>query len=598
MKNKVFFASTIIFLYAATNVFAQQNPLIQNAEARKSMSLDGLWQVVIDPLENGFYSHRYTPKEDGFFINQKMESPSDLIEYNFDEGPQLYVPGDWNTQNDKLYYYESTVWYKRDFDYNKTAGNKVYVYFGAVNYDAVVYLNGKKVGEHIGGYTPFNFEVTDLLQEEDNFLVLKVNNTRKREAVPTLNIDWWNYGGITRSAYLLETPSTFIQDYFIQLEQGSEKQVKGWVQMNEPVQQQVTVSIPELKIEKSFTTDAQGRAEVSFSGKFDLWSPNDPKLYDVKISSQNDEINDRIGFRTIETDGHQVILNGEPVFLKGICIHAEAPFGPGRVTSQEECEVLLGWAKELGCNFVRLAHYPHSEDMIKTAEKMGILVWSEIPVYWTVLFDNQATYENAENQLTEMITRDRNRTNIILWSVANETPVSDTRVKFLSNLAKKVKSMDDTRLTTAALDTHSAEDGYNIIDDPLGEYIDVIGINHYCGWYYAEPGYCDQVKWRSDYDKPVIISEVGGGALQGYHGEPDERWTEEYQDAVYKSNLEMMDNIDFLAGMTPWLLNDFLSPRRNLTRIQDDYNRKGLISQDGIKKKAFFRLQDYYKNKK
>jgi len=596
--KKILLLLSLILISSVDQLYAQTDPLIQNASSRKVMSLDGLWQIIVDPLENGYYSHRYTPKENGYFINQKMDSPSDLIEYNFDEGPQLYVPGDWNTQNEKLYYYESTVWYKRSFDYQKTTDNRVFVYFEAVNYDAIVYLNGQQIGQHLGGYTPFNIEVTDLLQEEDNFLVLKVNNTRKKEAIPTINIDWWNYGGITRSVYLLETPRTFIQDYFIQLEKGSQDQVKGWVQLNAPEAQTISVAIPELDIEEEFMTDEKGQAAVAFSGEFQLWSPESPHLYHVDINSADDQISDSIGFRSITTEGHNILLNGQPIFLKGICIHAEAPFGPGRVKSVDECKVLLGWAKELGCNYVRLAHYPHSEAMVKMAEKMGLMVWSEIPVYWTVLFDNPETYANAENQLTEMISRDKNRTNIILWSVANETPVSDTRVEFLSNLVKKVRAMDTTRLTTAALDTHSAADGFNVIDDPLGEYIDVIGINHYCGWYYAEPGYCDQVKWKTAYDKPLIISEVGAGALQGHHGEPNERWTEEYQDAVYESNLQMMDNIDFLAGMTPWILNDFLSPRRNLTRIQDDYNRKGLISQDGIKKQAFYRLQAYYNQKR
>ncbi|NMM47564.1 glycoside hydrolase family 2 protein [Marinigracilibium pacificum] len=587
---------SLFFLIPAYSVLAQGS-LIQNVEGRTSMSLDGRWQIIIDPLENGYYNHRYKPKENGFFMNAKMQSPTDLIEYNFDEGYELQVPGDWNTQMKELYYYESTVWYKRSFDYDVNQGKRVFVHFGAINYDAKVYLNGEHVGDHIGGYTSFNFEVTDLLKSEDNFLVVKVNNTRKREAIPTVNTDWWNYGGITRSVSLIETPSNFIKDYFIQLKKGSKNEISGWVQLDKGTSKEIVIEIPELKLNKTFQTDANGRAEISFKAKIDLWSPQNPKLYEVKLSSGDDNLVDHIGFRTITTEGHKILLNGEPIFLSGISIHEEAPFGAGRVTSEAECQVLIDWAKELGCNFVRLAHYPHSEQMVKVAEKNGLLVWSEIPVYWTVLFDNPDTYANAENQLTEMISRDKNRTNIILWSVANETPVSESRVKFLSNLVKKVKSIDNTRLTTAALDTQSSQDGYNMIDDPLGEYIDVIGINQYCGWYFGNNEDCANSKWKIGFDKPLIISEFGGGALQGYHGSENERWTEEYQDALYKYNLKMLDNIEFLAGMTPWILNDFLSPRRNLNKIQNDFNRKGLISEDGIKKKAFFRLQEYYKNK-
>ncbi len=312
------------------------------------------------------------------------------------------------------------------------------------------------------------------------------------------------------------------------------------------------------------------------------------------IRSKSDELTDQIGFRTLETRDHQILLNGEPTFLRGICVHEEAPFGPGRVSSPEECEVLLQWAKELGCNFIRLAHYPHSEAMVRKAEEMGILVWSEIPVYWTVLFENEDTYALAEQQLEEMIHRDKNRAAIILWSVANETPKSEARLSFLSRLVAKAKSMDNTRLVTAALDTNSDQEGFKVIDDKLGEVLDVIGINQYCGWYGGTPESCAGKRWKTNYNKPVVISEFGGGSLQGYHGEANQRWTEEYQDAVYQYNLTMLENMDFLAGMTPWILTDFLSPRRNLNRIQNDYNRKGLISENGVKKKAFYRLQAFY----
>ena len=586
-----------IVLLSFSSLAQSPDPLIQNVSAREKQSLDGAWRIIVDPLENGYYNHRYQPKDNGYFENAQMQSPSDLIEYNFETSEQLTVPGDWNTQAEKLYYYEGTVWYKRSFDYEKQDNERVFLYFGAVNYDAKVYLNGEKIGEHIGGYTPFNFEVTDRLKAEDNFVVVKVDNTRQRDAVPTINFDWWNYGGLTRSVYLVKTPATFIQDYFVQLAKGSQQEVAGWVQLSDSVRQEVTVSIPELDISKTFSTDAQGRVPVRLQGNFTLWSPDNPKTYRVVVKSATDQVEDQIAFRTIKTKGHQVLLNGSPIFLKGVCVHEEAPFGPGRVTTREECEVLIGWAKEMGCNFVRLAHYPHSEEMIRVAEENGVMVWSEIPVYWTVMFDNPDIYANAEQQLTEMISRDKNRGAIILWSVANETPVSDARVTFLSNLVRKTKSLDSTRLTTAALETHASEEGFRMIDDPLGAYIDVIGINQYCGWYEGKPVDCADRKWKIAYDKPLIISEFGGGSLQGYHGADNERWTEEYQDAVYESNLEMMDNIDFLAGTTPWLLKDFLSPRRPLPNIQDDYNRKGLISEQGVKKKAFHRLQKYYQTK-
>ncbi len=600
MKYRYHFLLIAIFFiqYSIVGQEKVKKPtVIQNIDARDITSLNGLWQAIVDPLENGYYNHRYLPKEkNGYFENKKPQSPSDLIEYDFDSDIELMVPGDWNTQMEKLYYYEGTVWYKKSFDYEVKENQINYVYFEAVNYEAIVYLNGEKLGSHVGGYTPFQFDVTGKLKEKDNFLVVKVDNKRLREAIPTVNTDWWNYGGITRSVHLVSVPQSHIKDYSVQLKKNNKTQIAGWVDLENGKEGEiVNIEIPELnkKIEAKVK---DGRANFSFKAKPELWSPDTPILYTVNMISQNDRVTDQIGFRTIETKGSKIFLNGENIFLKGISIHEEAPFKTGRVTTKEECRILLKWAKDLGCNFIRLAHYPHSEAMVKEAEKMGILIWSEIPVYWTVLFDNKDTYQNAENQLSTMINRDKNRAAIILWGIANETPESDARNEFLKNLSLKVRALDSTRLVTAALDTQSSAEGGKVIDDPLGEYVDVIGINSYCGWYVDEPESCAGLKWKNNYEKPMIMSEMGGGALQGLHGEKNERWTEEYQEALYEYNIEMMRNIEFMAGLTPWILMDFRSPRRHLQRIQKDFNRKGLISEQGVPKKAFYILRDYYLN--
>jgi beta-glucuronidase len=224
---------------------------------------------------------------------------------------------------------------------------------------------------------------------------------------------------------------------------------------------------------------------------------------------------------------------------------------------------------------------------------MGIMVWSEIPVYWTIDWENENVLANAQQQLKDMIKRDKNRAAIILWSVANETPISEPRTEFLRKLTVTAREQDNTRLLTGALEPHS-KDGYRLLDDPFGQYLDVIGINNYCGWYWNKPQNCGSEKWKMVYEKPLVMSEFGAGALQGNHGTPDERWTEEYQEQVYIYNIEMLRNIPFLRGASPWILTDFYSARRPLPEIQDYFNRKGLISDQGIKKKAFFILQNYY----
>jgi beta-glucuronidase len=593
MKLLVLLLSLIALVSAAR---AQQVGLTANTDGRKTISLDGQWQTIVDPYESGFYNYRYQPSDSGYFKNAKPKAKSDLIEYDFDSSPALKVPGDWNMQSDQLFFYEGTVWYKQSFNYQRKPNTRVFVYFGAANYFADVYLNGEKIGQHEGGFTPFNFEISKFVRDGDNFLIVKVDNKRRRDAVPTLMTDWWNYGGLTREVKLIETPATFVHDYFIQLQKGTRDRVAGWVKLNGAnLNQRVTVRIPEAGISKSFTVDANGTALIDFTASLNLWSPEDPKLYDVTIEAETDQVRDRIGFRSIETRGTEILLNGRPVFLRGVCIHEEAPFRGGRAYSREDAQTLLGWAKELGANFVRLAHYPHNENMIREADRLGIMVWSEIPVYWTILWDNPATLENARNQLTEMIARDKNRAAVVIWSVANETPLSEARLSFLRNLVTHARSLDPGRLISAAMERHYVDATTQMIDDPLGEYLDVLGCNEYVGWYDGLPDKADRLEWRTKYQKPLIMSEFGGDALFGNHGEPLARWTEEFQENLYRHQIAMLKRIPFLRGTTPWILMDFRSPRRPLPKIQDYWNRKGLVSNKGEKKKAFYVMQQWYR---
>ncbi|MBQ8056035.1 MAG: beta-glucuronidase, partial [Paludibacteraceae bacterium] len=345
--------------------------VLQNVYSRECISLNGLWNYQVDPFDNGYYDYRLQPSPNGFFKNQKPKDKTELVEYNLDTAPTMYVPGDWNTQDDMLFYYEGSVWFKRDFEFSKQGDNKTFLYFGAVNYFCNVYLNGEQIGTHEGGFTPFNFDVTDKLKEGKNFLVVRVNNTRKPENVPTVNSDWWNYGGITRDVMLVNVPKVYVDDYSIQMPKGENNRIVGYVQLNEKASRSVVVEIPELKIKQSLQTNADGKAEFSVKAKPTLWSPENPKLYEVTITCGKETIEDKIGFRTIEVQGKKLLVNGKETFLRGISIHEEAPYRAGRVTSREEAVVLLTWAKELGCNFVRLAHYPHNEYMVRAAEEMG-----------------------------------------------------------------------------------------------------------------------------------------------------------------------------------------------------------------------------------
>jgi beta-glucuronidase len=381
----------------------------------------------------------------------------------------------------------------------------------------------------------------------------------------------------------------------VQLKKGEQNIIAGWIQLDgKTAVQKVRIEIPELKIIKEVTSDQNGYAAFEIKASPIYWSPENPKLYKVNIASVTDKISDEIGFRTIETKGTKILLNGKETFLRGVCIHEEAAFRNGRAYSAEEAATLLGWAKEMGCNFVRLAHYPHNEQMIRQAEKMGIMVWSEIPVYWTIHWTNSDTYKNAENQLTDMITRDKNRANIIIWSIANETPQSPERYDFLSRLTAKARSLDNTRFVSAALEKEEVKPGLITVDDQMSKLFDIISFNEYVGWYDGLPEKCDRVNWTFSEEKPVVISEFGGECVYGLRGGKTDRFTEDYQEDMYIRSVKMMKRIPGLAGTTPWILKDFRSPRRLLPGLQDDFNRKGLVSDKGQRKKAFYVMQNWY----
>jgi beta-glucuronidase len=594
-----------------------QSNLITNVGDRKALSLNGPWQYIVDPYETGFYDYRYKElnekNPDAYWNTDVQVNKTDKKEHGYIDKYTLQVPGDWNHQKPEFTYYEGTIWYKKSFDFENTSQentskeNRFFLYFGAVNYRADVYLNGKKLGMHKGGFTPFNFEVpASLLKPKGNFLVVKVDNKRYADEVPTLNTDWWNYGGITRDVKLLTVPQTFIEDFVLQMKRSPTGKVasagvelEGWIKLNgtPAAEETFTVEIPELKFKKEVKSTGQQTALNFKMPKLQLWSTDAPKLYKVIVRSKSDQTRDNIGFRTIEARGTQVLLNGKPVFMRGICIHGERADEVRRAYSAADAGRLLGQAKELGCNMVRLAHYPHDESMTRLADSLGILVWSEIPVYWTIDFGNPEVLAKAKGQLEEMITRDHNRASIIIWSVGNETPISPVRTNFMHSLISRARELDHTRMISAALEVnYSALNDKNMVDDPLGEFVDLVAFNEYLGWYGGTPDKCRTTSWDTPYNKPMFISETGAEGSGGFHADSLTRFSEEYQEWYFKEQVDMFKRMPSkYVGVSPWVLADFRSPKRNNPHYQEGWNRKGLYDDKGNKKKAFYILQKYYK---
>jgi beta-glucuronidase len=594
--TRMFAAAFLGCFTVATVAQSQSTTVLADADHRKTFSLNGDWHYIVDPYDGGLYNFHREIRKDGFFLNGAPETGSEgLIEYDFGKSPTLKVPGDWNSQRDSLFYYEGLLWYEHDFVYQPEGGHKTFLHVGAANYKSIAWVNGQQACSHEGGFTAFDCDVSKSIHAGKNFVVIAVDNTRLTDGVPTLNTDWWNYGGLTRDVALIDVPARYIDDYDVHLNR-SRSAIEGSVHVEGGAPgDKVAVSIPELNRQVSVQLDGQDKAvfELPADG-VELWTPEHPKLYKVELSVGEDTLDDNIGFRTIEVRGTDILLNGQSVFLRGISIHAEAPFRGGRANNDQDASTLLGWAKELGCNYVRLAHYPHDERMTREADKLGLMVWSEIPVYWAEHFDDPDVLAKAEQQLSEEIWRDRDKASIILWSIANETPLNDARTAFLEKLVAKVRSLDSTRLVTAALLVRS-EGKEKYVDDPVGKFLDVIGMNEYIGWYTQSPQDADVTHWHIEYQKPLIVSEFGGDAKAGLHGDATQRWTEEYQASIFQHQLPMLIKIPQLRGMTPWILMDFRSPMRQLPGVQDGFNRKGLISDQGQKKQAFFVLQNVYK---
>lgn len=584
----------LLYLFLWANTMQAQTAMV-NVRSRNLTSLNGNWQVILDPTGAG--------ESKQVWLEKKPQKKTDFFEYSFDGGPLLKVPGDFNSQMCELTYFEGTVWYKKQFSCSLIGGKRLFLHFGAVNYLADVYLNGEKIGSHEGGYTSFQLEITEKVKNGDNTIIVRANNNRLGNGLPGTGFDWFNYGGITREVDLIETDSTYIDDYFIQLKKGSLDTVLGWVQLNgTKATQKIKIQIPELNLLYQTKTDGKGFARVEFSSDFRLWSPANPKRYQVIVESETDTIVDEIGFRSIEVRGNKLLLNKEPIFLKALNIHEENPYKRSRAYSKEDDLLLLNSAKELGCNFVRLVHYPHNENMIKEAEKMGLLISSEIPVYQHIQFSDTLVPPKMATMLNEMVSRDKNRCGIIIWSISNETyPGTLNRNEALIELTQKCRALDSTRLISHVINSQSYKNHTVDVWDPLYKHSDIVAINEYIGWYLPWQGKSSETKWKVAFpDKPIFISEFGGEALYGNKNvSTDEAasWSEEYQEQIYKDQIEMFGTIPNLCGVCPWLLFDYKSLGRMNQVYQKGYNRKGLISENGEKKKAWYIMHEYYQRK-
>ncbi len=551
---------------------------------RSVISLNGEWHYSIDPYDTCLRQKWY---REIYHDNAGRQLP---VDFSFDTWDVIDLPCTTNTLKPELLWYEGPLVFSKKFrmDEDKLGTGHIYLRIGAANYKCRVFINGKYVCCHRGGSTPFMYEITEYLQPE-NRIILVSDNTRNRYHVPTENTDWFNYNGVYRDIELVLLPDEYIKDLKVALVPGSDrKKIKVSVETSSD-KDDVEINIPKLGIHDLIGVTGKF-AEKEYVAAPDLWSPEAPVLYDVEVSYLGDSVSDSVGFREISVLGNDILLNGEKIFLRGISVHEDSEATGKALTDEERLDIVKA-AKELGANYLRLAHYPHHEKMAKLCDREGLLLWEEIPVYWAIEFENPDTYDQAQNQLKELITRDYNRASVIIWSVGNENPDTDERFKFMSGLADLAHAIDPTRMVSAAC----LVDGATLsIKDRLADKLDIIGLNEYFGWYSPNFDELNMLFENSHPQKPVIITEFGADATPGLHGSVDDKGTEECQAEVYRRQIEKIRTIPYVKGMTPWILIDFRCPRRT-SSIQGFYNRKGLIAADRkYKKPAFYVLKEFY----
>ena len=551
---------------------------------RKRQSLDGLWHYGIDQYDTCLRSKWY---EENYYDGDGRQLP---VDFSFDEWPVMQLPCCYNMIDRELFLYEGSMVFTRKFLFEKKDGERAVLKIGAANYVCRVFLNKQFVGMHRGGSTPAYFDITEYV-EKQNRIIITVDNTRHPWQVPMENTDWFNYGGIYRSMELFTVPNVFVKDMSVMLDPKdcSHQTIRAEVALSKQITGQARFRIMQLGIDVPVEIQ-EGVGAITVKAGPKLWEPENPVLYEVEVSYEGDVLRDRIGFRDIRVEKNKILLNDKEIFLRGVSCHEDSVANGKALTEEERIETIR-IAKELGCNFMRLAHYPHHENMAKLADEMGLLLWEEVPVYWDIDFDNPATYEDAKNQLLELIGRDKNRASVIIWSVGNENLDTESRYLFMSKLVNEAKQADPSRLVSAACLVNGKT---NRIEDRLGDCLDVIGINEYCGWYEPDFGKLPDLMENSEPGKPVIITEFGADARWGHRGSITEKGTEDCQAYIYEQQVETLEKIPYVQGMTPWILYDFRCPRR-LSLIQGYYNLKGLCSADKKNRKlAFSVLQEFY----
>ncbi len=548
---------------------------------REVASLDGAWRFALDKEQVG--------ESEGYQLGLKKYD-------------SMIVPSVWNTTLGLLDY-EGVAWYERDF---YTAGGTLRFSFGAVMTKADVFLDGVKFCSHYGGFCEFSGIVTDV-NAGMHRLTVKVDNSFDKQSIPQAFVDWSHQGGITRSVSVERLDGLSVLSSRLEYElsddlKSASAKVALELYSDKQISDVVYVELLDTKIAFPVTLGAGECTEIytdTFAlSDFELWSPDSPKLYELKVTTSTDDLYDRVGFRKVSVEDSKIKLNGKEIELLGVNRHEEHPdFGFAFPPAAMRRDIDI--ARDMGCNTLRGSHYPNSQMFVDMLDEVGMLFWSEIPI-WGEGFSPEAladpvVIERGAEMHREMTKYYYNHPSIIIWGMHNEIHSEcQESVEMASTYYKLLKERGGNRIVTFASN--------HAMNDLCMEYCDIICLNQYEGWYSGSIKSWDEFienfkKRRQELGlehKPVIISEFGAASVYGHRNFDTTRWSEGYHAELIGYCLELFHADPMIVGMYIWQFTDVrTSMDMGLNRARG-FNNKGILNEYRNPKAAYFKAKELY----
>ncbi|MGV0836345.1 beta-glucuronidase [Mycolicibacterium thermoresistibile] len=583
----------------------------RDTPTRERKSLNGLWRFAIDRDGVGREAQWWAGPLPGA---REVPVPASYNDVFADAEIHDHVGDAW---------YQTTVWVPA-----RWTGQRIVLRFDAATHRAVAWVNGTQVAEHEGGYTPFEADVTDVVElGAENRITVVVNNVLTWQSIPPGFVedtpngprqryfhDFFNYAGLHRSVWLYTTPVAHITDITV---------VTGLSGSTGTVNYQVTAARPPGSEIRVVLTDAEGSEVAGGTGEsgeltvpdVHPWRPGAGYLYELSVQlwGAEDDLLDRyplaVGIRTVEVSGTQFLINGEPFYFRGFGKHEDIPVrgkGHDDVFMVHDL-ALLDW---LGANSFRTSHYPYAEEVLDYADRHGIVVIDETAAVglnaglgggifgaqgfttFTEETINDATREVHRQAIRELIARDKNHPCVVLWSIANEPESESAAARtYFEPLVTETRKLDPSRpvgFVNVMLAPHDK--------DKISDLFDVLMLNRYYGWYVdtgdlanAEHHLEAELRgWTEKYTKPIIFTEYGGDTMPGVHSVIPNVWSEEYQVELLKMTHRVFDRFDAVVGEHIWNFADFATGQ-SISRV--DGNKKGVFTRDRRPKAAAHHLR-------